>query len=88
MLQKLTVKCLRRNRSINPTSYWWGFAFYNSQAARAEVSHAHFRRIFEDAMGMPPHCYVLSVRLEQARKLLCMSSMSIARIAQESGLST
>jgi transcriptional regulator GlxA family with amidase domain len=42
-------------------------------------------------MGMPPHRYVLSVRLEQARKLLSMSSMSsmpIARIAQESGFST
>ena len=45
-------------------------------------------------MGMPPHRYILSVRLEQARKLLSMSSMSsmssmpIARIAQESGFST
>lgn len=57
-------------------------------AARAEVSRAHFRRIFEDAMGMPPHRYVLSVRLEQARKLLTMSSMPIARIAQESGFSS
>lgn len=54
----------------------------------AEVSLAHFRRIFEDAMGMPPHRYILGVRLEQARKLLTLSALPIAQIAQECGFSS
>jgi AraC family transcriptional regulator len=54
----------------------------------AEVSLAHFRRIFEDAMGMPPHRYILGVRLEQARKLLTLSPLPIAQIAQECGFSS
>ncbi|CAN7308736.1 AraC family transcriptional regulator [Pseudomonas sp. LjRoot71] len=57
-------------------------------AKLADVSLAHFRRIFEDAMGVPPHRYILSVRLEQARKLLTLSSMPIAQIAQECGFSS
>lgn len=57
-------------------------------AALAGVSLAHFRRIFHDAVGMPPHRYVLSVRLEQARKLLAMSAMPIATVAQECGFSS
>lgn len=57
-------------------------------ARLADVSLAHFRRIFEDAMGMPPHRYILSVRLEQARKLLTLSPMPIAQVAQECGFSS
>jgi AraC family transcriptional regulator len=57
-------------------------------ARRADISLAHFRRIFEEAMRMPPHRYVVSVRLERARTLLAMSSMPIARIAQECGFSS
>lgn len=59
-----------------------------SLARRADVSLAHFRRVFEEAMGMPPHRYIVSVRLERARTLLTMSSMPIARIAQECGFSS
>lgn len=57
-------------------------------AARAGVSLAHFRRIFEDAMGMPPHRYILSARLEKARKLLTTTTLPIASIALECGFSS
>jgi AraC family transcriptional regulator len=57
-------------------------------AAKAELSLAHFRRMFHEAMGLPPHRYVMNVRLEQARKLLTMSSMPIAGIAQACGFSS
>lgn len=57
-------------------------------AAVAEVSTAHFRRLFQLAMGMPPHRYIMSTRLEQGRKWLSMSSMPIAQIAQECGFSS
>jgi AraC family transcriptional regulator len=57
-------------------------------ATRAGVSLAHFRRLFNEAMGTPPHRYIVSLRLEQARKLLTLSTMPIAGIAQECGFSS
>ena len=58
----------------------------NDQLAElAEVSESHFRRIFLDAMGMPPHRYVQSRRLAQARKLLAMSDLPISVISDECG---
>lgn len=57
-------------------------------AQRAEVSVAHFARIFRDATGVSPHQYVLAARLDLARKLLTQSSLPIARIAQECGFSS
>ena len=57
-------------------------------AARAGVSLAHFSRIFRDAMGMPPHRYVLAARLDLARKLLTQSTLPISRIAEECGFSS
>jgi AraC family transcriptional regulator len=57
-------------------------------AQRAEVSQAHFCRIFRDAMGVPPHQYVLAARLDFARKLLTQSMLPISRIAEECGFSS
>jgi AraC family transcriptional regulator len=54
-------------------------------AAKAGVSRAHFRRLFHDATGIAPHRYVLAARLEQARKLLSMSALPLAQIAEECG---
>jgi len=56
-------------------------------AALAGVSQTHFRRLFQDTMGVPPHRYILALRLEQARNLLAMTSMPIARIATSCGFS-
>lgn len=57
-------------------------------AVRAGVSLAHFSRIFRDAVGVPPHRYVLAARLDLARKLLTQSSMPISRVAEECGFSS
>lgn len=57
-------------------------------ARRADVSLAHFVRIFRDATGISPHRYVLSARLDLARKLLTQSTMPISRVAQECGFSS
>lgn len=57
-------------------------------AARADVSLAHFGRIFREAMGVPPHHYVQAARLDLARKLLTQSNLPISRIAQECGFSS
>ncbi|MCB1708076.1 MAG: helix-turn-helix domain-containing protein [Halioglobus sp.] len=57
-------------------------------AALAGVSITHFRRLFQEAMGTPPHRYVLATRLEEARKLLATTQLPIARIADECGFSS
>jgi AraC family transcriptional regulator len=57
-------------------------------ARHAQVSPAHFSRIFRDATGVSPHQYVLAARLDLARKLLTQSSLPISRIAEESGFSS
>jgi len=57
-------------------------------AKKAEVSEVHFRRVFQDAMGAPPHRYILAARLEQARKLLTMTALPISRIAEDCGFSS
>ena len=54
-------------------------------AALVRVSESHFRRIFCDAVGMPPHRYIHGRRLAQARKLLAMSDLPISVIADECG---
>jgi AraC family transcriptional regulator len=54
-------------------------------AALAGVSESHFRRIFLDAMGIPPHRYIQGRRLAQARKLLVMSDLAISVISDECG---
>ncbi len=57
-------------------------------AKRAEVSVAHFSRIFRDATGVSPHQYVLAARLDLARKLLTQSNLPVSRIAEECGFSS
>lgn len=54
----------------------------------ARVSEVHFRRMFQDSIGAPPHRYILAARLEQARKLLTMTALPISQIAQDCGFSS
>ncbi|MFA5939963.1 MAG: AraC family transcriptional regulator [Sinimarinibacterium sp.] len=54
----------------------------------ARVSEVHFRRVFHDSLGAPPHRYILAARLEQARKLLTMTALPISQIAQDCGFSS
>lgn len=48
-------------------------------------SPSHIARMFRTEMGMPPHRYLISMRVDKARRLLEKSSMSIAEIAYECG---
>jgi AraC family transcriptional regulator len=57
-------------------------------AVRAGVSESHFRRIFQEAMGMTPHRYVLRLRLERVHELLTRTSFSIARVAAQCGFNS
>lgn len=57
-------------------------------AAKAGVSVAHFRRLFQESMGITVHRFVLMARIEQARKLLSTTRMPLSRIADECGFSS
>ena len=43
-------------------------------------------RVFRKALGLPPHAYLVQVRITQAKKLLA-SKMAIAEVAAETGFS-
>ncbi len=49
------------------------------------VSTAHFARAFKRAFGIPPHRYLLTLRLERAKALLRDSDASVTAIAFASG---
>ncbi len=46
------------------------------------------RRLFQQTLGVPVHRYILAARLEQARKLLAITSQPISRIADDCGFSS
>ncbi len=54
-------------------------------AERVGVSESHFRRIFQDAMGLTPHRFIMQLRLKRVREFLVSTTLSIARIASECG---
>lgn len=50
-------------------------------------SPSHFARIFRADLGMPPHRYLINLRVEKAQFLLEKTNASIAEIAYECGFS-
>jgi len=56
-------------------------------SAVARRSTAHFSRSFKQALGEPPHAYVVRRRLERACHLMITSSASVSEIALSVGFS-
>jgi AraC family transcriptional regulator len=56
-------------------------------AAVAGLSPYHFARQFKGATGLPPHQYVLTRRVEQAKRLLQAGPQSLAEVAAHVGFS-
>ena len=56
-------------------------------ATATGLSPAHFARRFKASTGLPPHQYLMRLRLERAKRLLCESDLSLAQIAFECGFS-
>lgn len=54
-------------------------------AAIANLSTGHFARQFKRATGMPPHQYLMDLRIEQAKRLLGGTDAPIASIALDCG---
>nr|WP_257002337.1 helix-turn-helix domain-containing protein [Streptomyces sp. WZ.A104] len=57
-------------------------------AAHAHVSDRHLTRIFKAELGMTPHAYIESVRVEKARNDLESSDATLERIASACGFGT
>ena len=56
-------------------------------AAIAGVSTHHFARAFHQSVGMPPHSYLLSRRLERAERMLRETQLPLSEIAITTGFS-
>lgn len=54
-------------------------------AHRAHVSPFHFARLFRATVGVPPHRFVLRLRLERAVRFIKAGRMTLAQIAVECG---
>ncbi len=57
-------------------------------AADACLSKYHYARTFRDSTGITPLRFVLELRIQAARHLIRTSSMTMERIAAETGLSS
>jgi len=54
-------------------------------ASAAGRSPSHLARVFGAEVGMPPHRYLISVRIKRARQLLARTTRPIAEIALDCG---
>jgi transcriptional regulator GlxA family with amidase domain len=54
-------------------------------AARCAMSPRHFARLFRDETGTTPAAYVEAVRLDEARRLLATSDLTVAEVARRVG---
>lgn len=54
-------------------------------AAVAQMSPAHFARLFKQATGQTPHQYVMRCRIERAQQLLVETDMSLSDIGHQVG---
>jgi AraC family transcriptional regulator len=54
-------------------------------AAVGQTSPAHFARLFKHATGLAPHQYVITCRMEQAKRLLAETDMPLIEIGAQVG---
>jgi AraC family transcriptional regulator len=52
------------------------------------MSQYHFARMFKQSTGMTPHQYLIESRLEEAKKLLANTDLTISEIAYRTGFAS
>jgi AraC family transcriptional regulator len=57
-------------------------------ASAVHMSPYHFARMFKQATGQPPHVYITSQRMDQAKNLLGNSDLSLVEVAASVGYQT
>ena len=58
---------------------------FAAEAAKCHITPAHFRRLFKQQLGLPPHQFLIYCRLETAAALLLRGHPSVAEIALRAG---
>ena len=58
---------------------------FNTYAAHNGISYSSFRRLFKEHTGLSPNQYLLEIRMRKARSLLTNTTLSVQRIAEETG---
>lgn len=56
-------------------------------AAAMNVSEVWFRRLFKEKYGISPHAYLISLRIEKAKRLLSDGRLTVTKIAEDCGFS-
>ena len=56
-----------------------------SLAREVGLSAAHFARAFKETMGRPPHDFLLSARLDRARRMLEKPGIALSVVAERTG---
>ncbi|WP_419785717.1 AraC family transcriptional regulator [Pseudodesulfovibrio sp.] len=74
------VRIVRDRLAADPSAP----ATLDDLAQAAGVSRYHLLRVFQDAMGMPPHAYHNQLRVDLAKRLLA-EGLDISRVAAEAG---
>jgi AraC family transcriptional regulator len=78
------VKCMRLHIGMNLEATLQA----SELAAVARLSVSYFSRAFRVSFGQPPHAYVMSRRIEKAKRLILSNEpMSLAQVALSCGLS-
>lgn len=76
------IHVLAEKISVFPVKDW----DFEETARKMSLSYSHFRALFKNEMGCPPHQYVLKCRLGKAAGMLSEhKSRSIKQIAEETG---
>jgi AraC family transcriptional regulator len=57
-------------------------------AALVNLTRYHFMRSFRQAVGVPPHQFMIGRRVERAKEMLSDQNQTIARVALRTGFST
>jgi AraC-like DNA-binding protein len=57
-------------------------------AAVVHMSPFHFSRLFKQASGLSPHAYLVSCRVERAKRMLAESSLPLVEVGASVGFQT
>jgi AraC family transcriptional regulator len=57
-------------------------------AALVSLTRYHFIRSFKQAVGMPPHQFMIGRRVERAKEMLANQEQTVASVAEQTGFGT
>jgi len=92
LIQKFHQNRIKRSRLPAPViesalSYigknWSREIEFEAVAKKMGLGYRHFRRLFQEATGLPPHQYLLTLRLNHAKRLL--ATLPVAEVAERVG---